>query len=68
VEGERCASIAQRRPLRLLQVPLQDWNEIGSRHFASTYREKKATMDELWRLAKVCRVVNVMRPYMESLI
>ena len=28
---------------------------------------RKATMDELWAAAKVCRVANVMRPYMESL-
>jgi hypothetical protein len=28
----------------------------------SAYREKKATMDDLGRAAKVCRVVNVMRP------
>ena len=34
----------------------------------SAYCEKRATMDELWRAAKVCRVVNVMRPYMEFLI
>ena len=31
------------------------------------YRQKKATMDEMWEAAKVCRVANVMRPYMESL-
>ena len=30
-------------------------------------RTKKATMDELWAAAKVCRVSNVMRPYIESL-
>lgn len=30
-------------------------------------RQRKATMDELWKAAKVCRVANVMRPYMESL-
>lgn len=30
-------------------------------------RQKKATVDELWQAAKVCRVANVMRPYMESL-
>jgi predicted transcriptional regulator of viral defense system len=29
-------------------------------------RQKKATMDELWRFARVCRVANVMRPYMEA--
>jgi len=33
--------------------------EIAIRQLRSTYREKKATMDELWRSAKVCRVVNV---------
>lgn len=31
------------------------------------YRQKKASMEELWDAAKVCRVANVMRPYMESL-
>jgi predicted transcriptional regulator of viral defense system len=31
------------------------------------WRERKATMDELWRYAKICRVANVMRPYLESL-
>jgi len=29
-------------------------------------RQKKATMDELWHFARVCRVANVMRPYMEA--
>jgi predicted transcriptional regulator of viral defense system len=31
------------------------------------YRQKKASMNELWEAAKVCRVTNVIRPYMESL-
>ncbi len=31
------------------------------------WRKKKATMDQLWEAAKVCRMANVMRPYMESL-
>lgn len=30
-------------------------------------QQRRATMDELWRYAKVCRVANVMRPYLESL-
>lgn len=30
-------------------------------------REKRATMDDLWRHAKIDRVVNVMRPYLETL-
>ncbi len=31
------------------------------------YRQKKASMDELWEAAKICRVANVMKPYLESL-
>lgn len=30
-------------------------------------REKRASNDELWRYAKICRVAVVMRPYMESI-
>lgn len=30
-------------------------------------REKKCTSDDLWHFAKVCRVSNVMRPYMEAM-
>lgn len=28
--------------------------------------KKKATADDLWRYAKLCRVANVMRPYLEA--
>lgn len=28
--------------------------------------KKKATADDLWRYAKICRVANVMRPYLEA--
>lgn len=30
-------------------------------------RRRKATRDEIWKAAQVCRVANVMRPYLESL-
>jgi len=30
-------------------------------------RLRRASMDDLWAAAKVCRVANVMRPYLESL-
>ncbi|PQO45245.1 transcriptional regulator [Blastopirellula marina] len=30
--------------------------------------QRKATADELWRAAKVCRMTNVMRPYMEAIL
>ncbi|MDY0041568.1 MAG: type IV toxin-antitoxin system AbiEi family antitoxin domain-containing protein [Desulforhabdus sp.] len=31
------------------------------------WRERRCTMDDLWYYAKICRVANVMRPYLESL-
>jgi predicted transcriptional regulator of viral defense system len=31
------------------------------------WRRRRFTMDELWEYARVCRVANVMRPYLESL-
>ncbi|MYN11786.1 transcriptional regulator [Pusillimonas sp. TS35] len=31
------------------------------------WRAKRLSMNELWRYATLCRVANVMRPYMESL-
>lgn len=32
------------------------------------WKKRLCTMDELWRFAKICRVANVMRPYLESLV
>jgi predicted transcriptional regulator of viral defense system len=32
------------------------------------WRQRRATMDELWQAAAVCRVANVMKPYLESLV
>jgi len=31
-------------------------------------REHKCSVDELWKFAKVCRVTNVIRPYMEAIL
>jgi predicted transcriptional regulator of viral defense system len=30
-------------------------------------KKRKATIDQLWKAAQICRVSNVMRPYLESL-
>jgi predicted transcriptional regulator of viral defense system len=32
------------------------------------WKLRKATMDELWRAATICRMENVMRPYLESIV
>lgn len=31
------------------------------------WEQKRCTMDQLWEYGKICRVSNVMRPYLESL-
>jgi hypothetical protein len=30
-------------------------------------RTRRTSMDEIWRYARICRVANVMRPYLEAL-
>lgn len=32
------------------------------------WRERRFTSDELWRYARLCRVANVMRPYIEATV
>lgn len=32
------------------------------------WRSRRCTMDDLWHYADICRVRNVMRPYLESLV
>jgi predicted transcriptional regulator of viral defense system len=41
--------------------------EVAIEALRDCWRQRRATMDELWAAACVCRMVNVMRPYMESL-
>jgi predicted transcriptional regulator of viral defense system len=41
--------------------------DVALEALRETYRQKKATMSELFEAAKVCRVANVMKPYLESL-
>ena len=31
------------------------------------WKKRRSTMDDLWRAAMMCRVANVMRPYLESI-
>ncbi len=46
-------------------------NKIGQDVALEALRDawhgKRTTMNELWRYAQICRVANVMRPYIESL-
>jgi predicted transcriptional regulator of viral defense system len=46
-------------------------NKIGTdvaiEALREAWRAKRASMDELWHYAAICRVANVMRPYLESM-
>ena len=42
--------------------------DVALEALQGAWRSKTTTMDELWRAAKVCRVSNVIRPYLESLV
>lgn len=42
--------------------------DVALEALRDVWRQKKATMDELWHYAKICRMTNVMRPYLESLV
>ena len=47
--------IQERRTERALEALREAWHG------------KRMTSDDIWHYAKVCRVANVMRPYLESL-
>jgi predicted transcriptional regulator of viral defense system len=41
--------------------------DVALEALRETWRSRKATMDELWEAAKVCRVERIIRPYLESI-
>ncbi len=42
--------------------------DVAMEALRECWRGKRATMDQLWRCAKVCRVEKVMRPYLEAIV
>jgi hypothetical protein len=41
--------------------------DVAREALRDCWTQRKATMDELWEAAKICRMTNIMRPYMEAL-
>jgi predicted transcriptional regulator of viral defense system len=41
--------------------------DVALEALREAWQERRVNMDDLWRYAEVCRVTNVMRPYIESL-
>lgn len=42
--------------------------DVAMEALRDVWSKRLATADELWKYAKVCRVLNVMRPYMETVV
>jgi len=42
-------------------------NAIAIEALKDAWRNRMVTMDELWHSAKICRMTNVMKPYLETL-
>jgi predicted transcriptional regulator of viral defense system len=41
--------------------------DVALEALRETFRNRAVSMDKIWAAAKICRVANVMRPYLESL-
>jgi predicted transcriptional regulator of viral defense system len=41
--------------------------DVALEALKEAWRDKRVTMDELWHFGQICRVHNVMRPYLEGL-
>ncbi len=41
--------------------------DVALEALRDAWRQRRVTMDDLWRYAGVCRVANVMRPYLEAI-
>lgn len=41
--------------------------DVALEALRASWRQRRCTIDELWHYAKICRMKNVIRPYLESL-
>jgi hypothetical protein len=41
--------------------------DVAMEALRETLRARKATVDELWKAAKQCRVARIMKPYLEAM-
>ncbi len=64
-------SIRVTNPARTVVDCFKFRNQIGLdvalEALRDAWQQKKITMDEIWQIAQLCRMTNVMRPYLESL-
>lgn len=49
----------------MIALPFSD---VALEALRDCHAQKKCSNDELWRYPKICRVANVMRPYLEAMV
>lgn len=42
--------------------------DVAVEALRDAHRKRKCTMDELWHFARICRVTNLLRPYLEAIV
>jgi predicted transcriptional regulator of viral defense system len=42
--------------------------DVALEALRGAWRHQRVSLDDLWRFAEICRVANVMRPYVESIL
>jgi len=62
-ERHSYAEVSKRVPESILCL----LSALAFHEFKDSLRQKKATINDIYRYAKICRVSNVIRPYMEAL-
>lgn len=74
IEEHRVEGVAVRiyNPAKTVADCFKYRNKIGLDVALEALREvirgRKCSVDELWQYAKVCRVTNIIRPYMEAIL
>ncbi len=64
--GRLTDAVGRQRRLELV-CPTRKGSCFSGLALRDCLKQRRATIDDLWKAAKVCRVANVMRPYLESL-
>ncbi len=74
IEERRVEGVAVRiyNPAKTVADCFKYRNKIGLdvaiEALRDTIRDRKSSIDDLWRYAKVCRVTKIIRPYMEAIL
>ena len=66
--GTRCCRIVAKTVADCFKYRNKIGLDVALESLRDYRKIRHAGVDELWKYAKICRVANVMRPYMEALL